>query len=481
MKKHPELAKVAKPWERIRTLVEEDEDKYPDFMLTLPNESAQAKLDRCDTFRTGFVNPTTSLIRAKGDSIYQKPVIRQKLTPSQEKFVEKADKSGQSFQDMMHAEVAPMLAAYGNVFAVIDKPSVVVSSKAEQLDAGMPYMTILDASQLIDFEWGDDGELLWVAYAVAAPMDRREPTAIKSEWGRDTAGIAIWTRTQYMVKSTGGKKDLQDAKPNPFGFVPVIFQAQFVAPNKTIGRSTFFAGSLYLITANNLAAASNGEVYKNSSATLTMQEQDYSDDTILHPTNPETNLKQVLKQTHEVKNVLLFQKDRPEYLVRDLDLIELAAGRAEKYFELAEENEKASLSPDSLQAPESGVAKSYTFSDANKMLAGFAYSLQSFEKQALRMVAKANGEESGNEIVIYSRDYDVRDFNARIAFVKGLRGAGYNSETGMKEAMKAITVDITSNPELQETINNEIDAAKPEPEPNPGETNKPGAFAGKGV
>lgn len=480
MKKNPELLKVAKQWERIRILVEEDEEKYPDFMLTLPNETTQSRIDRMEAFKVGFVNPATSLLRAKGDSIYQKPVVRQKLTPSQEAFLQRADKSGQSFQDIMQGEVAPMLAAYGNVFAVIDKPPVVAGSKAEELKAGIPYITILDVNQLIDFEWGDDGELLWVAYSVDAPMNRQDPTRITSQWGGNKSGIAIWTRTQYMVKSNSGTKDLVPVRDNPFGFVPVIFQAQYVQPNKTIGRSTFFAGSLYLVTANNLAAASNGEVYKNSSATLTMNEMDYSEDTIQHPKSPETNLKQIHKHTHEVKNILLFQKDRPEYLVRDLDLIELAEKRAEKYFELAEENEKASLSPDSLQAPESGVSKAYTFSDIDKMLAGFGHSLEAFERQAFRMVAKINGEADGQEVIIYSRDFDVRDFNARIAFVKNLRGAGYKSETGMKEAMKAITADITRDPTMQKKIDSEIDASKAVDEPQDTQT-KPGFPVGKGA
>jgi hypothetical protein len=87
-----------------------------------------------------------------------------------------------------------------------------------------------------------------------------------------------------------------------------------------------------------------------------------------------------------------------------------------------------------------------------------------------------NGETVGEEVIIYSRDYDVRDFNARIAFVKNLRGAGYRSEIGMKEAQKAITADITRDPELQKAIDAEIDKSKPEPEPQ----QTPSGFPAKG-
>jgi len=473
MEKHPELKKVEPVWKRIKILMDEDVSKYtePEFMLPLPNERLTARKERELAFVTGFVNTTQAVVRAKGDTVYAKEITRANLSPSQQAFLERADKSKQPLQEIMQNEVAPTLAAYGTVFAVMDKPKTVAATKEQEIKSGLPYLTVLDPEQLLDFAWAEDGELLWVMYSVTSPVDRTNPTKPVKAWSSDK-GIAIWTRFEYMVVSSDLQTNLTKPIPNPFGFVPVIIQAQFVDPNKTIGKSTFFTGSNYLIMANNLNAASNGEVFKNASSTLLMNIMDYGDDAgdakIEHEKSPDSNLSRIKKQADDIPNIILYQNpaDRPEYLARDLDLIEYAQTRADKYFELVTENEKATMSPDTLQNPASGVSKGYDFMAVNKMLVSFGNALNYFENQAFEMVALMSGE-TNQASIAYPTDYDVRGFNARLEFIKGLIDASYPSKTGMNESYKSLTPEITKSTELRVQIDKEIDESetvvKPEP------------------
>lgn len=456
---HPELAKVHPIWKQIKVLKEEDRKGYESFMIPLPNESAAAKKDRQVTFVKGFINPTGMLLRAKGDAVFKKEIRREKLKPGQEAFIQEADRSKQSLQEMMHNEVAPSLAGYGTVFAVMDKPNVKVETLEQELKDGKPFLTILDPEQVIDFEWAKDGSLEWFQYNVDAPMDRSDPWKPKrAEGWKADKGIATWTKTTFTVRSATQANQFFVSLTHSFGFVPVIIQAQFVEPNKTVGASTFFSSSDYLIMGNNLDGASNLEVFKNANSTLTMDVQDWDDDQQpVHIKSAETNLRVLNKQAHDFKNVFLYTKNKPEFMTRDLDLIELAAGRAKRYFDLAIENEKNALSVGNQDKPQSGVAKSMDFIDVNNVLAAAAAALQRFEVQVIRMAGQLL-DEVDESSVVYPQNFDTRSFNERLEYIKGLIEAKYPSQLGMKEAYKSLTPEISPVEATQAEINKEIDA-----------------------
>ena len=92
------------------------------------------------------------------------------------------------------------------------------------------------------------------------------------------------------------------------------------------------------------------------------------------------------------------------------------------------------------------------------------------------MVARANGEDDRASGAQYPDDYDVKDYNDRVNFVKNLKAAGYTFKTGLREAYKALTPEITASKEKRQEINDEIDADPMEP-PQPDQGQKPkGAF-----
>jgi hypothetical protein len=461
---HPELAAVRKVWDRVRILVEEDEAHYSDegFMLKLPNETVDARKERIESFKRGFVNFSGFLIRGKGDSVYHKEIQRTDLTTFQTEFEKRADRSGQTLEEILHNETAPALSAYGTVFAVIDKPAEKQENLELELKAGLPYLTMLSPFQVIDFEWGEDGELLWFQYSV----DSFEKRAAPGKKAKKETQTVTWTREKYITKV--GTRAAEE-KENPFKFVPVVIQAQYVDPNKTIGKSSFFSTSNYIIMGNNLESAANNEVFKNAAATILMHQNDFNEDDVQRERNPESNLKRLKAQADDVKNVLLYVDgaNKPEYLARDLDLIKLAADKGTSYFERAIENEKSALSVNTISMPQSGVAKGYDFIEVSNTLSSFAAAMERFERQSLRIVARIGGEDTSTFQVIYPKNFDTRSLKEKIEYIKGLIDCGYPAELGLKELYKSLTNEITQIEKTQQDIDKQIDAAKL---PMPGDT-----------
>jgi len=463
IKMHPEIQKVQEIWKQIKILKEEDRSQYKAFMLSLPNESATAKLERLPIFSQGFINLTNPLLRAKGDAIYKQGIQRDKLSDGQEVFVDSADRSKQSLEEIVQNEVSPSISAYGTVFAVMDKPRLAAENRAEELVNGIPFLTILDPLQVISFRYSDDGALEWFAYWVDAPVVDADPWNPKTDpiWKGEKKGIAFWTRNDFSIRTSGGNSFIVPITPHSFGIVPVIIQAQYVEPNQTIGAATFFSTSDYILMGNALENAANMEVFKNANSTLAMDIQDWDSELeIKHEKSADTNLKVLNKQAHDFKNVFLYQKSAPEYITKDLALIEKASDRAKKYFLLAVENERRLLTPETLQSPQSGVSKGYDFAEANGMLASLASALERFEIQAVSLAGILMDSESDDFIIQYPNDFDIRTFSQRLEFVKGLLEIRFPSDIGIKTGYKSLTPEITRDEKTSQEINDEIDALK---------------------
>jgi hypothetical protein len=460
--RHPEIKTVLTKWERARVLIEEDEDKYSEaeYFIRLPKETLTAYKEREPTYMSGFINIAGSLLRIKGDTIYQRDVKREGLSSMQKAFVDRADMSGQKFAEIMQNEVAPALSGYGTVFAVLDKPALEAANRLEEETRGVPYITILSPFQVVDFEWDKDGSLKWFQYTTSDESPREAPDGNGLAAAKYEEKLVTWTRDEYIVRGTKGHPT---RTPNPFGFVPVVIQAQFVDPNKTLGKTSFFATSRYIFSANNLSCASNFEVYKGSSSTLLMNVQDLDEsDGQTSEVSPDSNLKKIKKERDEA-NVLVYQNsgDKPAYLEQPLDLIDAAAKRADKYFEMALDNEKSALSVTTAQMPSSGISKAYDFTSVNGVLSACARALQRFEDQAIRMVGRMSGQLSPNLSITYPQDFDIRSYNDKLAFVKGLMDAKFPSVLGMRDAYKSLTPEITENTTAQGKINAEIDIWTP--------------------
>lgn len=443
-------------WTRVKILVEGDKSKYlsPDFFLPLPNEKYVSRISRGAHFKKGFINPTQSLIHTKSDFISKKGVNRESKIDALIKFMAKADQYGQTLGEFMKSQASPNLAAYGTVFAVVDKPRQVFDNKEQELKSGLPYLTILDPLDVVNWSWAKDGSLQWFRYKAPPVVDDTNPFEIPVAVEKD---FITWTKNKYFRHTASGEQ--KDSIDHNWGIVPVAIQASFIIDsNRTLGRSSFFDSSDYLIMGNTNLSIANQEIFKYGSALLLMSQMDLGDGNIVKDRDPNTNLRKLAHETMEASDVMPIQdlQNAPRYLTKDIQIIDKAKAQAEFYFDLAVENEKSAKSVQNADKAQSGIAKGFDFADLDAVLATHAGHCEDLEKKILSIVSiimKANQDFT----VQYPRTFDTKGFAEKIAEIKELIAAKFPSKKGMAEAYKSLTPEISTNEETQSEINQEIE------------------------
>lgn len=465
---HEEIKEVRPIWERVETLVEEEEGEYsnPTFFLKLPNEDLSQKEDRKSAFLMGFYNPSQDLISVMGQYILRRGVSRITDNEDIKALFEKADLSGQSLNEFVKNMASPILKAYGTVFAVVDKPRTAAINKAEERASGMPYLSILHPEQVKDFEWASDGSLEWFRYKQGAAIKRIDPfSAIPDE----SVEYVTWTKKEYIRHNERGEE--AERFDHGFGMVPVAIQASFVIdPGKTIGKATFFSSSRYLIMGNNLRSIADVEVMKYGSLLLAnINDVDTSIREL--PRDPDTNLPEMAVKRKEVKSVIPIQDmgQKPEYLTKDITVVDKARERADMYFQWAFDTEAtgkdAATAPQAKPAegqPQSGIAKAYDFADMDAALYSHAMDLQAFEVQVVN-IWKSILKITDPVSISYPPSFDVRTFSDKIQQIRDLKATGHPSKTAIATAYKRVTADITQDKSVQEEIDKEIDAGEVSP------------------
>lgn len=467
---HPEVKSMQTAWERIRVLVEEDEPKYSDPVncIKFPNESPEDYRTRQQIYSMGFFNPSQDLVSAAGEYICRQQIIRETPSDDLKAFWEKADKSGQSINDFVQNQISPNLTGYGTVFAVVDKPRGVSATKADERKNGMPYLCILHPLQVLDWQWGEDGELVWFRYWQAQASDRTDPFSPAPTGDLE---YVVWTRTDYYRFDKDGK-EVPDAKfTHGFGVVPIAIQSSFVVDTqKTLGKSTFFSGSRQIFMGNSHLSKANTEIVKYGSVLITST-MDFDPRQRERDIDPDTNLPKMQSPTAE-GNILATgdMANPPSYLEKDITVVDKANLQAQMYFNWAAHAEATGQEAAPLAAPEakpdapqSGVAKAYDFRDVDANLHAKAQDLQAVEHQIARIVL-AELKVKADFTIKYPQSFDVDSFEAKVAKVADLARINFGSDLGRKIAQKRITSDLTQDQKERDEINKEIDASKP-PEP----------------
>jgi len=454
---HPEIKEVEKAWERIETLLEECESEYSDFILKLPNETDAKLRDRKPWFVNGFFNPTQDLVTAPVQYILRRGVTRKTDSVQLNKFISKADRSGQSLEEFIKNEAGPNLSSYGTVFAVVDKPSTPVSNGLEQLVFGMPYLTILSPEQVKNWGWNSDGSLEWFRYTQAAPVSG-------GIFEKATGGgieFVTWTRTEYIKHDSEGNEIYRIA--HNWGIVPVAIQASFVASGDTLGKSTFFSSSRHIIMGNNHLSIAQTEIAKYGSILL-IDEAD-APNPRKNVRDENTNQLKLVEQAQEADTMKVADmKNRPQYLEKNLDLITKALEMATWCFKQALEAESSGKEVSPLtgnlgtDAPKSGVSKAYDWADTDAMLYSRAMDLQAFEVQICR-IEQTIMKDTKPFTIQYPTSFDVMDFGEKIQQIKDLQSVNFPSIEAIKASFKRLVPEITTSDELRKTIDVEIDGA----------------------
>lgn len=182
---------------------------------------------------TPLDNHVKALIDIYNSFLFRKPPEREfgSLEGDQviNEFLEDADLDGRSFQTVMQ-DISAYSSVYGHIWAVIDKPNVAVSTRADELAAGIrPYISIYTPENVLDWRYQ------------RTPTGFYELVYIKLYEGQvgDKEYFRILTKDTIETVSIAKGADplLESQIPNQLGQVPAVCVYGRRSPWKGIGVS----------------------------------------------------------------------------------------------------------------------------------------------------------------------------------------------------------------------------------------------------
>lgn len=461
-----ELSDKHAKWSRITALMDNDEDAFREdpFCIRWPNESTAAYKARQKYFAAGFINSTMDLISAPGNSLFRNGV-NFRFDNGEGLLAQFADNCTLGNDKMpwlryVEEMFCPQLRAYGTVFTVIDKPRIPVRSRQDERQKGMPYVSILDPENVVNYEI-INGHLQWFAYkrnyrpVWLDPINEDQPAA-------DDV-TCVWTPQDFAVFKGNGELVEDQSFSHNWGFVPVVIQSSFVPkPCTLLGVSAFEQTSNMLITANNQFGVALWEMYKHGSAVLLLHDDAMS--ALNQSVDDDGNTE--LKKQDKGTALVWTGEHEPRYLVKEL-AIDDAMKMGMFYAQAAVENERDLKSvrkqagSESGAIPQSGIAKLVDREPLEANLISLAIDAESYSDKVFNVVSKLLGQD--NDMVMeFDKDFDLRTVEQKFKEIELANKQRIKDvmPTGWAEMWHNIVPDITRDVETQEAMNEEIDTAK---------------------
>lgn len=386
--------------------------------------------------------------------LFHAPIVRDPKN-DQDKYqalYENADLAGTKYVYFLEI-VATFAQIFGHVGVLVDAPQIPeggFNNEAERLAANArPYLTIVRADQIKDWELDNQGNFVWVKIEVCRPEPDR---AWNVEVDCESRSFIIWTRDhweEWRVTGAGSNPiAVQVAtQPHGLGAVPLVI----VRNEKMPSHPWFGCSSLRDIADINLAilnwsSLGDEEIAERCLNILTM-EADQSDAAV----------------TLSHSNVLTYAPGAtpPAYLTpgtTPLELIGKWIDRAkDEIYRLAKLGGSTGLL--GVREATSGIAYAYEFNETNQSLARKAESLEQAEYEIHRLYAKwLNSNFDGT--ILYPKEFGVDDFLTEFQILAEGRN-NLTSETAIKELQKKTVGKLFAREsmELRAKIVAEIEAS----------------------
>ena len=201
LEKNAILKEKENKWERIETLLSQNEDEIQDrFCLQLINESDEAYDKRKEEYVQSFINMSQDLVSAPVNSVFRQGKKEEYEKDSMlEEFSKNVTLGNEPmpFDRYLKDFIGIGLRAYGNVFTVIDKPRGIPKNRLDERNAGMPYLSNIRPLDVLDWQVVD-GEFIWFAY-------QRDYTPIWYNPFEDNKPLTetvqcLWTQKDFIVE-----------------------------------------------------------------------------------------------------------------------------------------------------------------------------------------------------------------------------------------------------------------------------------------
>lgn len=341
----------------------------------------------------------------------------------------------------------------GHVGILVDAPREPVGGFETEEDRkaaeARPYLVLMHAHQIVDWEIDRFGNFNWVKLQVFRPMDR--------DWKQSSeqtqTHYQIWDKDSWvewvLKKNADGEEEARqvDGGTHALGTVPLaIVRVDKHPTHPWFGQSAVKDISDINVAILNWSSLGDEEIFERCLNILAMERGEGD---------------APIEMSHA--NVLEYEPgtNAPEYLspgATPLNLIkEWIAEARDEIRRLAKLNISTGLGD--VRQASSGIAKAFGFLETNQSLAAKALGLEQVETKLHRLLSLWMSSAFDGSIS-YPREFGVEDFLTLFQEMDMARSS-LTSETAIKEKEKKLTRKIFAKDsmELRKKIEREIDAA----------------------
>lgn len=450
---HPDYDEERDKWQKYLDLYQSN-DVYR-FIHRHLRESDPSWKKRVE--RGYFYNYVASVVDLFTAFLFHSPIDREVAEDDASLFEEiykDADKRGTMFQTLMK-DVCTFAQVEGHVGILVDAPRLPeggIASEQERKDSGLrPFLVLVHARQIRDWEVDEFGNFNWVKLEVARPRDRdwREAAARKSRH------FTIWTKTEFteyeLLMDEQGEPEIAritSGGTHGLGKVPlVIARVIRKADHSWFGLSVVRDIADINIAILNWASMGDEEIFERCLNVLTMERSEndatvqLSHHNILEYEPGATPPKYLEPGPTALSNIKDWMKEGRDE-IRRLAKLNISTGLGD------------------VRQSSSGIAQAFQFLETNQTLADKAKSLEQVETDIHQLVALWLSSDFDGTIN-YPKDFGVEDLLVMFQEM-GLARSNLTSETAIKELEKKLARKLFSKDpmELRKKIEEEIDAAE---------------------
>lgn len=346
-------------------------------------------------------------------------------------FYEDADRRGTKYSVLMQ-QIATFAQVNGHVGVLVDMPKATgdMTEQDRKESRFRPYLTLVQAQQICDWELDEYGKFEWVKIIVPTVADRSWNQTANDE----VETYLIWTKFDWQQwVLDGDEAKLVDSGDHNLGEVPLVI----VYNERSLLHGWFGESAIRDIADINIAilnwsSLGDEETYNRCLNILAMEKQDGGPPVEISHHN-------VLEYASGTKEPsFLTPGDTPLKLIGE----QIDRGRDEIY-RLAKMGGSTGLL--GVREATSGIAYAFEFNETNQSLAKKAESLEQGEISIHRLIYLWLGGESGKEEwtkdfangITYPREFGVEDFLTELAILTEARTT-LTSETAIQEIEKSL-------------------------------------------
>jgi len=401
-----------------------------------------------------FYNYVESVVELFTAFLFHHPIDRSagSLTEDFEEIYKDADRSGTLWNTFMQ-EVCSFAQVEGHVGVLVDLPKAeTISSEEERKERGIrPFVTLIHAPQIKDWEVDEFGNFLWVKIEVFRPQKRdwKKPREAQQRhfqiWNLNS--WEEWVLTKENEGSLGETARMTDSGDHDLGIVPLCIVKMQKALHPWFGKSAVKDIADINIGIMNWSSLGDEEIYERCLNVLAMEGGDDGRPIELGEGN-------ILEFAEGASHKPYYLEPGATPLERIQEWIDHAKNEIRR---LAKINLSAGLGD--VRQASSGIAKAFSFVETNQSLAAKALNMEQAEVKIHKLIARYLGE-TFDGLVEYPREFGVEDLLTLYQELQAARTT-LTSPTAIKTAEKkaARKVFARESMELRDKIEKEIDAS----------------------